>query len=741
MKNKQIELLLNLSNETAEKYSLGEIDEDVFFNSLLNSQSLGIESIFKCLELNYQDIVKFSKAIIFEKEIKGTNKELTQNVLTLLEEAFRFSKEREIDICFVSMLRMFFLLEYGQIVKTILTSMKKEEVVAVCDSFLYDESDIFPIQLKHNEDEISFGDFSNKIFLKKNEEDPILSRFAENLNLKALNGEFDNLIQFNDIIDELTTVLCKQKKPNAILIGPAGGGKTSNVELLAKKIVEGTAPELLLDKVIYSVSLSDMVAGTQFRGQFEERLKEFTTHAKKCSNLILFIDEIHTLVGAGGSRQNDLDASNILKPALARGEISCIGATTINEYNRVIKKDTALDRRFERIIVNPPSFYKMQEILPQIISFYEKFHSTKYSKEFVENLIPMCEKYMPNRHYPDKAVDIIDYCGALAKVDFWRLSPEIKEMAETAQKTGKEEDALKLEEMMNKWGEKMIFDESEVTIDVLRAYFDKKVNFLHQKENIKNLPSFLKERIVGQDSFIDTFIKNLNTSSLGIEALNKNKAPTVFCIYGEKNNGRSFFCSTIADFIKMNNGLVFEYNGLEFDAIEKVISSDADGNSLAQRASISPNSVIIIDDFDKINEKQCGVGFRQIFKEGRITKSDGEISDFSNMIFIISAPSKSSGLLGFGIENKNDQVMIDQDLSKFVSYQIKLENISLESLRKIASDSLTRISKNLAEKGISFCYPTLQEIEAISEQAFITENKIKTLENKIQELLRERGLI
>lgn len=751
MKNNQLEVLANITNDVVNQYSLKRIDEDVLFHSIIAYDNLGVTNLFGSLGVEIKQLIALSNKLLSQKEKGKASYRFNKKIKQIISESENFVDEKNIDFCFVVLLRTFIVLEYGKIIKDLLKDIKKEEILTRCDQYLNDELQdvsLFYEPLSDRDEESlksiiqTLASNNKKITLNQYDNDPILSSFGENLNIKAKNGEFDNLIQFNDVLDELATILCKQKKPNAILIGPAGGGKTSNVELLAKKIQDGTAPELLLDKVIYTVNLSDMVAGTQYRGQFEQRLKEFADRAKKCSNLILFIDEIHTLVGAGGTRENELDASNILKPALARGEISCIGATTISEYNRVIKRDTALDRRFERIIVNAPSAFKMQEILPKIVSFYEKFHSTKYSKEFVENVIPMCEKYMPNRYYPDKAIDVIDYCGALAKVNFWKISPEIKELARMAEETLDEKYLNEFEDKMNDWGSKVLLEESEVTIDVLRAFFNKKINFLYQQENIPNLLEHLSSTMIGQDNAIENFIKKLKMSSLGLQALNPNKAPSVFCIHGERNNGRSFFCSSVANFIKMNNGLVLEYNGIEFDNVEKVISADLDGNSLAQKVSISPNCVVIIDDFNKINDGECSIAFRQIFKEGRIRKKDGEISDFSNVVFVISTPSFESANLGFaGGNTQEEKAMISKEINEFVSYQIKLDNLTKESLRKITEDSMKRIKNNLAEKGIEFNFLTVKTVNQIAEEAYLGKNKIKTLESKINEFLKEKELI
>lgn len=750
MRNNQLEVLNNLVCEIVDQFGLQKIDEDVVLHAVIAYDNLGIVNILSNLGIDTKQLIKKSTELLSSKPKGKCSYRFNKKSKEILDAVVEFADKNNIDICFVVVFATFFSLEQGRLVKKLLVDINKEEILTLCQKYLSDDlEDVFLSNESLSPEEedslksiiTSLASKNKKITLNQYENDQILSSFGENLNIKARNGEFDNLIQFNDVLDELATILCKQKKPNAILIGPAGGGKTSNVELLAKKIYEGTAPELLLDKVIYTVNLSDMVAGTQYRGQFEQRLKDFTDRAKKCENLILFIDEIHTLVGAGGSRDNELDASNILKPALARGEISCIGATTISEYNRVIKKDSALDRRFERIIVNAPSAFKMQEIVPKIISFYEKFHNTKYSKDFVENLIPMCEKYLPNRFYPDKAIDVIDYCGALAKVDFWKISPEVKELARIAEETQDEKFLNEFEDKMNDWGIKVLLGASEVTIDVLRAYFNKKINILFQNENIANLSEYLSDTMIGQSNAINNFVQKLKMSSLGLQALNPNKAPSVFCIHGEKNNGRSFFCSSVANFIKMNNGLVLEYNGIEFDTVDKVISADLDGNSLAQKVSISPNCVVIIDDFHKINDGECSISFRQIFKEGRIRKKDGEISDFSNVVFIISTPSIESANLGFASgTSQEEKAMISKEINEFVSYQIKLDNLTQESLKKIAEDSFKRIHTNLKEKGLNFEFNSVV-LNKIAESSFLDKNKIKTLETKINEFLKDKGLI
>ena len=366
-----IQGVINASKQMAEELQRDGVDIDILFECFLKNLSLSCTSIFEKAKIP-KEIFLLSKEVILKKRAgKKVSTRLRNDVQKFFSHCDILTKQvLNLDYIPPEVLLMVFFDKdlCPKAIKHVL-SFTEEKSSNIVTSILREAAIIVKDFNLLEDEEFSEEDEVPEDWIDMFDENPILSQFAENLNIKAANQEFDKIVDFDNKIDELATILCRKKKPNAILVGPAGTGKTSLVEGLASKIINGDAPELLANKVIYSVSLSSMVAGTEYRGQFEKRLEDFVNEAKKYSNLILFIDEIHTLVGAGGSGSNQsLEASNILKPELARGTISCIGATTINEYNNTIKKDSALDRRFERVTVREPSRFQMKEILPTITS-------------------------------------------------------------------------------------------------------------------------------------------------------------------------------------------------------------------------------------------------------------------------------------------------------------------------------------------------------------------------------------
>ena len=472
------------------------------------------------------------------------------------------------------------------------------------------------------------------------------------------------------------------------------------MEGLACKIVAGDAPELIANKVIYSVSLSSMVAGTEYRGQFEKRLEDFVNEAKKYTNLILFIDEVHTLIGAGGATNNSLEASNILKPELARGTISCIGATTINEYTNTIKKDTALDRRFERVIIREPSRFQMEEILPTIISYYENFHTITYTDEFLENIIDYCEKYIPNKFYPDKAIDIIDHCGAQAKVNFWHVTPSIKSQQEEtmAAALDPEKDHTKLLEKLNesleKWTEGVSDLIPEVKLCHLKDFFKKKTNPLNDQEMVEKVFSCVSKSLVGQDELLQKLKDKIILSSLGIKKTDNFSAPECYVISGSRFSGKSYFLDLFKDTLQKHGVSVLSYSGVHFAdtfAPHKIATSQGNNTSICEKVLISPNSVIIIDDFHKVDNSAIPL-FNQIFKHGKFQMSNGDMADFTNCkIFLTSDISNSQSAMGFqGAVSDRDNLMIHPDILSLVDECFPLKEIDEKGLRRLLWMKLKR---------------------------------------------------
>jgi len=577
-------------------------------------------------------------------------------------------------------------------------------------------------------------------FLDMFAENEILSQFAENLNIKAAEGKFDKVIDFDGKIAELATILCRKKKPNAILVGPAGTGKTSIVEGLASSIVEGKSPELLANKVIYSLSLSNMVAGTQYRGQFEERLENFVNEAKKHENLILFIDEVHTLVGAGGSSENSLEASNMLKPELARGTISCIGATTINEYTNTIKKDSALDRRFERVAVREPSKFQMEKIVPSIVEFYEEFHHVTYSKEFLDNVLDYCERFMPNKCYPDKAVDVIDHCGAQAKVKFWSISEDLQKLKDQVlDETVKESDKLfsEFESQFTDWVSSRDTKPAIVTLKQLKSFFDTKENPLHKDQTLKNFFDNLSKHFVGNNAQIRNLHENIRLSNLGFDDSEGSQA--VFCLNGEKFSGKSMFSKLLKECLDIEGANVISFNGVHFSdahAQYKIIPERLNNTSLCEKVLIHPNSVIIIDDFHKVNPNTYTL-FSEIFKDGRLQMPSGEIADFSNCKFFLTSDVTSEKSMGFNGNSGEATSLVSPALSKYFTSNIFLGELNKRDLRRVLWNRLHQMNKNFKMSGVELVFD-FKFIKNFVDNIAEEDNKIQSLNDHFEKEVKKR---
>ena len=720
------------------------VDIDLFFHCFLNDLSLSCASVFDLLGLRLKEFLSASDEVIKnKKKNKKTSVSLKADVDRLFKEAeIIASKTLGLDYISPEVILMTFFDEdhCPRAVKRLLPKDEKEadkliiKIVTECTSVVADvgsRDDESDLKLRRPPEH----------WIDMFEENEILSQFAENLNLRAITNEFDKIVDFDGKIDELATILCRKKKPNAILVGPAGTGKTSLVEGLAARIVSGDAPELIANKVIYSVSLSSMVAGTEYRGQFEKRLEDFINEAKKYSNLILFIDEVHTLVGAGGTSNQSLEASNILKPELARGTISCIGATTINEYTRTIKKDTALDRRFERVVVREPSKFQMKEILPTIVSYYEEFHGVKFADEFLDNVIDFCEKYMPNKFYPDKAIDVVDHCGAQAKVNFWEIDPSIKEVQDevvrsTAADPAKDHSALvkQLNESLKKWTEEVTTEIPEVQLNHLKDFFAKKVNPLNAKSTVDKIFNCIGKSFVGQHDILNNLRDKIILHSIGLGGSDDFSSPDCFVISGQKLSGKSLFTDLFENSLRRHGVNVLSYNGVHFSdaaAPHKIASSQGNNTSVCEKITMYPNSVIIIDDFHKIDPLAVPI-FNQILKEGKFQMNNGEIADFSNCkIFLTSALASGQPSMGFQVgEVSKENLRVDKNILPLIDDCFFLNKLTKKDLRRLLWTKLKRIKKNLKSNDIDLIFDfkfISDTVSKINKEKF----RINALNNKI----------
>jgi ATP-dependent Clp protease ATP-binding subunit ClpC len=741
-----IEGVIKTTEELCDVLYRNGADTDLFFHCFLNDLSESCSSIFKKVDVDPIDLLKESRKVLSKKrKNKYTKKFLKTEVRKLLQEAERVSRDSfSLDYIPPEVILMVFFEEgYSPKVIKKLFPVGDEASAEVVLGFITESSLIVK--------DIDFGSDFGHDFVDSSAKTPedwidmfskneILSQFAENLNLKALNEDFDTIVDFDGKIDEIATVLCRKKKPNALLVGPAGTGKTSLVEGLASKIVSGHAPELIANKVIYSVSLSSMVAGTEYRGQFEKRLEDFVSEAKKYTNLVLFIDEVHTLVGAGGATNNSLEASNILKPELARGTISCIGATTINEYTNTIKKDSALDRRFERISIREPSKFQMQEILPTITSYYEDFHGVIYTDGFLNNVIDYCEKYIPNKFYPDKAIDIIDHCGAQSKVSHNEVDSSIKDQQIEAMAAAldPEKDHLQLLEKLNSALEKWTGDVSQKTPEVklchLRDFFDRKKNPLNNRSITDKVFDCISESLIGQKTFIKNLREKMILSGLGIRKTDNFASPDCFVVSGSRFSGKSYFVELLEDSLDKNSVNVLSYSGVHFSdsySAHKIASSDGHNTSICEKVLISPNSVIIIDDFHKVSPVSIPL-FNQIFKHGQLQMSNGDIADFTNCkIFLTSAVSSSQSSMGFQESTLDkDNLVIHPDILSLVDECFSLKELDSKGLRRLLWSKLSRLKNRLKDNNIELTF-NFNYIKDIVSQIKREKVKVDALSKKI----------
>lgn len=562
--------------------------------------------------------------------------------------------------------------------------------------------------------EFLYDKFSDSFIYKKNGSNKklLIDEFAVDFNEKSLNGQFDPVIGRDECINRLIEILLRRTKNNPLLIGDAGVGKTAIVEELARRITLKKVPEQLLNKRILSVSCSSLVAGTKYRGEFEERINNIISEIENNTDIILFIDEIHTLVGAGGA-EGAIDASNILKPYLARGNIKIIGATTKGEYSKSIEKDKALDRRFQKIIVNEPNSNETYDILINLKDVYERFHNVLISDEIINKIIELSDMYLPNFKQPDKSIDILDeVCCKTSLIDS-KKDLEIKKLKN------------KLDDLVNKKNQYIINhdyknasviknqenvinsklnkvfinnmssnNKKEISLNTLYEVISLKTNIpivKLQSMNYKNIFNNLKKIIFGHDNEIRRILNTIYNRKLFY-----NKKPISFLITGRTGVGKTMFVKEYAKLLYNDDSFIkldmSEYK--ESYSVSKIIGSPPgyvgydDKNSFLEKVKFNPHSIILLDEIEKANKSVLRL-FLQILDDGFINNSCGEKIDFSNtIIFMTSNLGSDSNNIGF-IDNKNSIILnkikefFDLEFINRLDDIIIFNNISDKDIMKI----------------------------------------------------------
>ena len=509
---------------------------------------------------------------------------------------------------------------------------------------------------------------------------PFLDKFSYDLTKAAKDGSLDPVVGRDKEITRLMEILGRRKKNNPVLIGEPGVGKSAIVEGLAQMIAKGDQSSLFFNKRVLSLDMTGIVAGTKYRGQFEERIKGVIKELERNPNIIVFIDEIHTLIGAGGA-EGSMDAANIMKPALARGFIQCIGATTLNEYRKSIEKDGALERRFQKIIVEPTTAEETLEILHNIKEKYEEHHNVSYTDEALKACVKLADRYMHDRSFPDKAIDVMDEAGAHIHINSATVPDELIEaekklnatiakkqaavasqnfeMAATLRdyQTKQERD---IEMMRKQWehgdpNHRVTLDETEIA-KVVSNMTGIPVQQMAESENIRlrNMGKVLKEKVIAQDAAIDKVVKSIQRNRMGLK--DPNHPIGVFMFLGPTGVGKTYLAKKLAEEMFGSADALFRIDMSEYAEgfnTSRLIGSPPgyvgydEGGQLTEKVRRKPYSIVLLDEIEKANTQVFNL-LLQVMDEGRLTDGNGRLIDFRNTIIIMTSNAGTRQLKEFG---------------------------------------------------------------------------------------------
>ena len=580
---------------------------------------------------------------------------------------------------------------------------------------------------------------------------PILEHFGRDLTAMARAGKLDPIIGREEEIERLIQILCRRKKNNPALIGEPGVGKTAIIEGLAQKIVQRKIPDLLANKRVVTLDVAAMVAGTKYRGQFEERVKGLIMELQRVGNsVILFIDELHTIVGAGGS-EGSLDASNIFKPALARGELQCIGATTFDEYRKYIEKDPALERRFQTIVVNPPTVEDSIQILDGLRPKYEQHHNVRYTPDAVRAAVELGERYINERFLPDKAIDVLDEAGARVRLNSIKIPQDLQNMedelgeclqkkeeavanqdyASAAKFRAREEElqnsiAERKKQLQNEVSETPIVDENVIR-DVISKMTGIPVRRLGGEEAKKllHLGDEIKQRVIGQDQAVDAIVKSIRRSRAGIR---NNKRPMgSFLFLGPTGVGKTELAKVLSkELFGSEDSLIridmSEY--MEKHSVSRLIGAppgyvgfEDGGGQLSEKVRKHPYSVVLLDEIEKAHPDIYNL-LLQILDDGILTDSYGRKINFKNTIIIMTSNAgarevRHSSGMGFTKMGETDdyermETAIREEVKRVfspeflnrVDEQIVFRALSKKDLVSVVDIQMGFLQKNLSDRGI-----------------------------------------
>ena len=581
---------------------------------------------------------------------------------------------------------------------------------------------------------------------------PALDSFGRDLTELARNGKLDPVIGRASEIERITQVLCRRQKNNPVLLGEAGVGKTAIVEGFAQMVVDSNVPDLLRERRIVVLDLAMMVAGTKYRGQFEERIKAVMNEVRRAKNIILFIDELHTLVGAGGA-EGAIDASNVLKPALSRGELQCIGATTLDEYRKYIEKDSALERRFQKVNVEPPSADQAVEILKGLRGRYEEHHRVEITDEALSSAVEYSTRYISDRALPDKAIDVIDEAGARIRLKSMVRPPDLKDLDEEIEAlNAQKEDAVanqdfekaaalrdqadqlkkKKDEQTEAWKEKSQETDGTVDADVIAEVVAKMTGIpltrLSSEDAVRllEMESELHQTVVSQTEAVRQVSKAIRRSRSGLK---DPKRPTgIFLFAGPTGVGKTLLAKTLAEFLFGEDDALIQIDMSEYmekHNVSRLIGAPPgyvgyeEGGQLTEKIRRRPYAVVLLDEIEKAHPDVFNM-LLQIMEEGHLTDSFGRKIDFKNVVLImttnVGAKSIASGA-GFGFTKQGDEDVSYGKMKERLLHDVEaafkpefigrlddvivFRELNRDNLKHIVDIELSKVRERLAEKGFA----------------------------------------
>lgn len=616
---------------------------------------------------------------------------------------------------------------------------------------------------------------------------PTLDSLARDLTVVAKEGSLDPVIGRSKEIQRVIEVLSRRTKNNPVLIGEPGVGKTAIAEGLAQQIVNNEVPEILRDKRVMTLDMGTVVAGTKYRGEFEDRLKKVMDEIRQAGNIILFIDELHTLIGAGGA-EGAIDASNILKPSLARGELQCIGATTLDEYRKYIEKDAALERRFQPIRVDEPTAEESVQILQGLRDRYEAHHRVTITDEAIEAAVKLSDRYISDRFLPDKAIDLIDEAGSKVRLRSYTTPPNLKELELKLEEVRKEKDAAvqsqefekaaslrdteqrlreQLDETKKSWKEQQGKENSEVTVEdiahVVSSWTGVPVSKLAQTETQKllNLEEILHSRVIGQEEAVKAVSKAVRRARAGLKDPKRPNGSFIFL--GPTGVGKTELARALAEVMFGDEDAMIRIDMSEYmekHSTSRLVGSPPgyvgyeEGGQLTEKVRRKPYSVVLLDEIEKAHPDVFNI-LLQVLEDGRLTDSKGRTVDFRNTVLIMTSNVGAEALkrnkyVGFNIQDgeqdyKDMKSKVMEELKKAfrpeflnrIDEIIVFHSLEKKHLQEIVSLLSDQLVKRLNEQDIQLEL-TAAAKEKISEEGYDPEYGARPLRRAIQKHIEDR---